>query len=143
MRALRAELRRAEPDEVEEQRVNPVLVAILQAKTPTKDSLVRLIPRVWDLGLKDLVRNIHERFDPIPEDEEYQLVKRARDNLYDNMYSHLETDLPTQTLLNNVRSGSVKNDITKVLSPDKVAPQQNVEPMDWTSTDEFLEHNLI
>jgi hypothetical protein len=75
---------------------------ITRLTNPNKYFVVKMVPTIWNWGLKNIVRKIHDRLAPIPEDEDYDLVRKERAFLYDNMYSHLGEPLANQEVIAKV-----------------------------------------
>lgn len=90
----------------------PDSLKVLGQMYPEKHALVSSIPLIWDAGLKNLVRRVHEWLSPCTDCDK-------RTALYDTMYDHLrdEQTTPSKSVLKTVKnvSGNVL-DITSSLT---------------------------
>lgn len=73
--------------------------------------MLSYIPKLWEY-LKGPVKSLHDYLDPIPEDEEYGLLRKARQRTYDTMYDHLLITPETKSLA----EGAMAN-VPMVMSP--------------------------
>lgn len=121
----------------------------MKVHMPEKHSYVSMIPSIWKY-IKGPIKAVHDWVSPIPEDDEYGLLRRNRQELYDNMYSHLDfgnsdqlvvpnfkIDTPVDSLVNSL--DKIKNDVNSI-NKNNIKPQNP----DYVLSDrEIYEDNVI
>lgn len=71
--------------------------------------MIGMIPTIWSI-IKTPIKALHDWISPISPDEEYGLIRKARQDLYDTMYDHLKIDQGVRLL------PSHKPDVMRVTS---------------------------
>ena len=107
--------------------------------------MVSAIPYLWSY-LKRPIKAIHDYFDPIPEDEEYDLVRNSRTKLYNNMYSHLKNEQysPADSY-NAIKKHIPKPNVLMTVADSQYIERSHHDFLDHPdqSDRDFLDHNLV